>query len=434
MLASQIPVKFQIPFANNAGSAFINAIPQASQIGIVAGAASLVDGFPPVTFLPVGAGGTPPWGRDFNGLLNQVTAWNRWQGAGGLCTFDATFSAAVGGYPKGALLASATAGNAWVSLNDNNTTDPNATPGAPGWAAVAFITPIQNGSYISGDDTGSADAYVTSPSPAPAAYVKYQRFQVKIANTNQTSTPTLNVTGLNNTLLGAKTIIHPNGGVLNKGELAAGMIANFIFDGTFFQLMTGVGGGASSILPNIQIFTASSTYTPTTGAQKALVFATGGGGGGGAGTASRNGGGGAGATAISLVPISFGSVPIIIGAGGIGNLGAGGNNGGNTSFGSFVVANGGSGGPNGIQGGVGAMTGVGSLIIPGGDGTSVASSGGDSAGTGGSSFWGGGGSGGVQVNFGNPGRAYGSGGGASSAGVIGTGGAGASGVVFIMEF
>ncbi len=82
MLAADIPTKFNIPFADNAGGAFIRPIPEASQIGIEAGAASLNDGFPPDTFTPVSAGGTPPFGRDFNGLLNQITAWNRWQNAG----------------------------------------------------------------------------------------------------------------------------------------------------------------------------------------------------------------------------------------------------------------------------------------------------------------------------------------------------------------
>lgn len=242
MLASQIPTKFNIPFANGAGASFINPIPQGSQIGITAGAASLTDGFPPVTFLPVGAGGTAPWGRDFNGILNQVSAWCRWVGAGSPCKFDATFAVAVGGYPQGALLASNTAGNAWLSLIDNNTTDPNATAGAPGWAALAFIVPIQNNSYISADDTGSADNYVAAPNPPPPAYAKYQKFQVKIANSNLTSTPNLNIVGAAG-LLGAKTIVHPDGSQILKGEIAAGMIASFIYDGiSLFQFQSSTTG------------------------------------------------------------------------------------------------------------------------------------------------------------------------------------------------
>ncbi|HEY0120666.1 MAG TPA: hypothetical protein VGC14_02705 [Rhizobium sp.] len=138
MQSSDIPSKFPIPFADSAGTGYIRTIPEASQIGITNGAASLTDGFPPVTFLPVGAGGTPPWGQDFNGLLNQITQWSRWQNAGALVTYDATFSTAVGGYPKGAIVASATAsGSIWMSTADNNTTNPDGlTP-----ANWVLITP-----------------------------------------------------------------------------------------------------------------------------------------------------------------------------------------------------------------------------------------------------------------------------------------------------
>lgn len=145
MQDSGIPVKFQIPWANSAGGAFIRAIPQASQIGIQAGAASLTDGFPPTTFLPVGGGGTPPFGQDFNGILNQITAWLQWLQAGGPMQFDAAFSAAVGGYPKGAVVASVTTfGNFWISTAENNVTNPDA--GGAGWTPFSFF-----GTFTTGD-------------------------------------------------------------------------------------------------------------------------------------------------------------------------------------------------------------------------------------------------------------------------------------------
>ncbi len=56
MLSSSIPVRFPIPFANNAGGGYIETIPTASQIGITDGRASLHDGFPPLNFADVGAG------------------------------------------------------------------------------------------------------------------------------------------------------------------------------------------------------------------------------------------------------------------------------------------------------------------------------------------------------------------------------------------
>ena len=139
MLQSSVPNKFNIPFANNAGGGYIRAVPQASQIGVQAGAASLYDGFPPQAFTPVGSGGTPPWGQDFNGLLNQVTAWSRWQAAGGPIYYDSTFCTAIGGYPKGAMIQSTTAGTLWISTADNNTTNPDGV-GAANWVAVSAST------------------------------------------------------------------------------------------------------------------------------------------------------------------------------------------------------------------------------------------------------------------------------------------------------
>jgi hypothetical protein len=428
MQISQVPGKFTIPFANAAAAQYINAIPVLSQIGITAGAASLNDGFPPVTFLPVGAGGTPPWGRDFNGLFNQITAWSRWTAAGGLTFFDATFAAAVGGYMQGSLIASVMPGNAWVSTADNNVTNPDTTPGAPGWAGVAFITPIQNGAYVSADDTGSADNYVIAPAPAPVAYAKYQRFQVKIANANATTTPTLNVMGANGQLLGAKVIVTPTGAAVRAGQLAVGMIGTFIYDGAKFQLEQVASGGG---LLNIQGFTASATYVPFTGASKALVLITGGGGAGGS-ASSCGGGGGAGATVMTLVGISFSSLPVTIGAGGAGVFNGAGGNGSPSSFGAFATANGGFGAPATNSGGLGSATGTGGIVIPGGDGVTVENQApGFGSGTGGSSFWGGGGLGAPNI-VGNPGRAYGAGGGGADSG--GAGANGASGFCVVLEF
>lgn len=162
MQYSNIPTKFQIPFANSAGVGYIRTIPQASQIGITDGAASLTDGFPPLNFLPIGAGGVPPFGQDFNGLLKQVTQWTQWANAGGLARFDATFAAAVGGYPQGALITAANGLGLWYCLVDNNLNNPDTSlnPLASGW--LGFFAPVQylsaNANYYVNSTTGS-DAY-----------------------------------------------------------------------------------------------------------------------------------------------------------------------------------------------------------------------------------------------------------------------------------
>jgi hypothetical protein len=131
MKASDIPPKFPLPFAADAGTGFINPIPEASQIGVNPGYASLTDGSPPLNFEPVAAGGIPPRGADMNGIINQATAWSRWQNAGAPVPFDADFSAAIGGYPNGAMVAALTPGYFWYSTIDDNTSNPET--GGANW-------------------------------------------------------------------------------------------------------------------------------------------------------------------------------------------------------------------------------------------------------------------------------------------------------------
>lgn len=128
MKASDIPAKFPEVFAQSATSSYKRTIPQTSSDP---NAASLDLGFPPGVF---GTGGTPPDGRDFNGILNQSTGWNQWQNAGGQVGYDSAFSTAVGGYPLGSILAAASGvGNFWISTADDNTSDPDT--GGANWTA-----------------------------------------------------------------------------------------------------------------------------------------------------------------------------------------------------------------------------------------------------------------------------------------------------------
>lgn len=136
MQSSSIPTKFPIPFANNAGPGYINPIPEASQRGTTPGAASLYDGFPPENFDNPTAGGTPTRGQDWNGLQNQVTSWLQWAQAGAPVGYDSAFSAEIGGYPKGALIAAANLGNFWLSTVENNTSDPDT--GGANWILCAL--------------------------------------------------------------------------------------------------------------------------------------------------------------------------------------------------------------------------------------------------------------------------------------------------------
>jgi hypothetical protein len=129
LLFSTQPRKFPVPFAGG-GGALKTTIPQGSQISILAGAASLNDGFPPLTMQPVTAGGVPPYGQDFNGILFDISAICRWVNAGGTFTYDSAFSsdAAVAGYPNGAILQRADNTGFWMSIADNNVSNPDNSP------------------------------------------------------------------------------------------------------------------------------------------------------------------------------------------------------------------------------------------------------------------------------------------------------------------
>lgn len=133
MQANQTPTLVPLPFAANGTK---NTIPEASQIGITPGAASLNDGFPPLTFTPIAAGGVPPDGADFNGVLNLITQSIRWAHAGGHYGYSSTFAndANVSGYPRGAILLRADQSGLWINQTENNTTNPDT--GGAGWAAA----------------------------------------------------------------------------------------------------------------------------------------------------------------------------------------------------------------------------------------------------------------------------------------------------------
>lgn len=177
MDAVDIPSKFNIPFASAAVAPYVRTIPQSSQIGVQAGAASLTDGFPPVTFDGPGAGGTPPYGEDFNGILKQITQWARWQAAGGTVPYDATFQAAVNGYPKGAFVASAvTFGLFFFSQVDGNTSNPDV--GGANWTQFSFFGSATTGdaklTYKATADTGwlliNADPFTIGDVSSGATY------------------------------------------------------------------------------------------------------------------------------------------------------------------------------------------------------------------------------------------------------------------------
>lgn len=124
-----LPTKYSLYWAQNAGGAYVHAVPDASQIGVTPGAASYNDGFVPLNMT---IGGTPPFGQDMNGALRAETQWCQWYQAGGVVAYDSAFQTAVGGYPIGAKVGSASVvGRYWTTTTADNATDPDG--GGAGW-------------------------------------------------------------------------------------------------------------------------------------------------------------------------------------------------------------------------------------------------------------------------------------------------------------
>lgn len=69
-----------------------------------ANGASFQYGFPEITSTDVADGGIPPVRMDFNGILSILSEYANAIQSGHYVTFDSAVSAAIGGYPKGALL------------------------------------------------------------------------------------------------------------------------------------------------------------------------------------------------------------------------------------------------------------------------------------------------------------------------------------------
>lgn len=114
-------------------------IPVDSQIPIDPARASFETGFPPINFQDQTAGGIPPDGRDFNGIMFMITAYCAWIQGGGQFQFSQDFSDANGGYGRNIILQSAiNPSTFFFNTSAGNTNDPDVTP--TGWISYSPIS------------------------------------------------------------------------------------------------------------------------------------------------------------------------------------------------------------------------------------------------------------------------------------------------------
>lgn len=125
------PGKILTPWAT---SGLKNTIPPTADP--VTGNAGYDQGFPAINMTAKEAGGIPPFGQDFNGILFSITEILRYMQAGGMPTFSSAMSSAIGGYGKGAVVLGADGVTAFQNTVDGNTSNPNS--GGSGWVKDVF--------------------------------------------------------------------------------------------------------------------------------------------------------------------------------------------------------------------------------------------------------------------------------------------------------
>jgi len=285
------------PFGENATPGTIDPIPETRGPGDDPQQATWDEGFPLVTMTPLAAGGIPPKGQDFNGVLNAISEHTVFTGRGGQYKWSSAYVTASGGYDIGDVIQADDGLNSYVSLVNTNTANFNTTPASIGvsWALYAgrktqdqatetlsgiaeiatqaevttgaddarIITPAKlRGAQATqaeaeagtdntklmtplrarqqrdkagfAIDTGTANAYVCAFTPAIASRIEGQVLKFKVATTN-TGASTLNDgVGVVALVGGAQT-------ALQGGELVASGDA-------WVQWNTSVGGGSYILL------------------------------------------------------------------------------------------------------------------------------------------------------------------------------------------
>lgn len=123
-----IPKFFQKAFAQNGGRQDVPVTGDTS-----GGRASYDVGFPPITRTNIVAGGIPPFGTDFNGVLYDLSQAIQYVQSGVAFPFNQDFATEIGGYEIGAIVSdSSDKSLLWINETASNVTFPT------GWTQFSF--------------------------------------------------------------------------------------------------------------------------------------------------------------------------------------------------------------------------------------------------------------------------------------------------------
>ncbi len=156
------PQKMTKPFANDGAK---NDIPAEETAGT--GQASLTNGFPTVTELPISQGGIPPQRKDFNGILYWLSAFCHFEQSGGIFSWskDLAYNTPAFVFHNNEL---------WVcvAINGKDTTPGVIEPGtnAQYWKRFRDFIGAPSSADVDGKIDSSHDIYIGSTAPPNTNY------------------------------------------------------------------------------------------------------------------------------------------------------------------------------------------------------------------------------------------------------------------------
>lgn len=118
------------------------------------------------------------------------------------------------------------------------------TDGATNWYVLSDILALTGALPQYAADSGAANAYVATYSPAVTSYTTGKPvLYFKAANAN-TGASTFNPGP------GVKSLLRPDGNALRSGDIVAGAIIGVVYDGTAYRAISGLSNGFSESLGN----------------------------------------------------------------------------------------------------------------------------------------------------------------------------------------